>query len=255
MRLACVRSAVLRFPALGLLPSVAIGVGQSRAIPSRPFSCFRSPPRLRKLSVCGVGHIAALVARFIPCLPASCEGVGLVCRFSFALARGVGQFTCSPSGKDKQPLTFMRRANFCRRKESFRNSVAQLFQLASDFAITEVEMIGDVFQKHPFGLAFRDDPREVGPQVSGISRALTLARNGKRLARIAARENIHCSTPRAAVKGGNVVPERCAIQGLVFHPRHEDGRSIGFALDVTNSAIPTARQVMLASPGGGGKRW
>jgi hypothetical protein len=35
----------------------------------------------------GVGHITALVARFIPCLPASCEVVGLICRFSFALVR------------------------------------------------------------------------------------------------------------------------------------------------------------------------
>jgi hypothetical protein len=77
-------------PALGLHPSFAIGVGQSRAMRSRPFSSFRSPPRLRKLSVYGVGHIAALVARFIPCLPASCDGVGFVCRFSLALARGVG---------------------------------------------------------------------------------------------------------------------------------------------------------------------
>ena len=64
---AWVRSAVRRLPALGLHPSFAIGVGQSRAMRSRPFSSFRSPLRLRKLSVCGVGHSAAVVARFIPC--------------------------------------------------------------------------------------------------------------------------------------------------------------------------------------------
>ena len=64
-------------------------------------------------------------------------------------------------------------------------------------------------------------------------------------------DNIHRSTPQAAIEGGNVVPDRCAIQGLVFHPRHEGGRSICFPLDVTNSAISTARQVMLASPRGG----
>jgi len=85
----------------------------------------------------------------------------LVCRFSFALALGVGQLV-SP-GEDEQPLAFMRRADFCRCKQSFRNPVAQLFQLASDLAISEVEVVGDVLQKHPFGLAFRDDPREVWP--------------------------------------------------------------------------------------------
>jgi len=148
-------------PPLGLHPSLAIGVGQSRAMRSKPFSVLRAPPRVRKLSVWGVGHIAALVARFIPCVPASCEGVGLVCRFSFALALGVGQFVSS--GEDEQPLAFVRRADFCRRKQSFRNPVVQIFQLASDRAITDVEMIGDVFQKHPFGLAFRDDPRDMWP--------------------------------------------------------------------------------------------
>lgn len=62
MRLAWVRSAALWLPALGFQPSLATGVGL----------------------------ITALVARFIPCLPASCDGVGFVCRFSLALARGVG---------------------------------------------------------------------------------------------------------------------------------------------------------------------
>jgi hypothetical protein len=156
-----VRSADFRLPPLGLHPSLAIGVGQSRAIRSKPFSVLRAPLRVRKLSVWGVGHIAALVARFIPCFPASCEGVGFACRFSFALARGVGQFVSS--GEDEQPLAFMRRADFCRCKQSFRNAVAQTFQLASDLAITKVEVIGDVFQKHPFGLAFPDDPREMWP--------------------------------------------------------------------------------------------
>ncbi len=89
--LAWVKSAVRRLPALGLQPSFAIGVGQSRAMRSRPFSSFLSPPRLRKLSICGVGQSAAVVARFIPCWPAACDGVGFVCRFSLALARGVGQ--------------------------------------------------------------------------------------------------------------------------------------------------------------------
>jgi hypothetical protein len=102
-----------------------------------------------------------LVARFIPCFPDSCEGVGLVCRFSFALALGVGQLVAP--GEDEQPLALVWRADFCRRKQSFRNPEAQLFQLASDLAITEVEMICDVFQKHPFGLAIPDDPREMRP--------------------------------------------------------------------------------------------
>jgi len=137
-------------------------------------------------------------------------------------------------------LAFVRRANFCRRKESFRNPEAQVFQLTSDLAIADVDMIGDVFQKHPFGLAFPNDPGEVWPQMAGIVDPLAFARDAERGAWVTAQDNIHRSTPRVAVEGGNVVPQRCRIQGLVFHPRHEGGRSICFPLDVTNSAIPGA---------------
>ncbi len=50
-------------------------------------------------------------------------------------------------------------------------------------------------------------------------------------------DDIHASTPRFAVEGGNIVPDRRAIQGLVFHPCHESGRRIGVPLDVTDSSI------------------
>ena len=76
--------------------------------------------------------------------------------------------------------------------------------------------------------------------MAGIFHALALARNAERLTRIAASEDIHRSAPWVAIEGSNVVPDRCRIQGRVFHPRHEGGRSIGFPLDVTHSAIPGA---------------
>jgi hypothetical protein len=42
------------------------GVGQSRAMPSRPYSSRRSPPRLRKLSPCGVGASRIISVRLLP---------------------------------------------------------------------------------------------------------------------------------------------------------------------------------------------
>ena len=118
----------MRLPALGLLPSAASGVG----------------------------HCVAVVARFIPCLPAACDGVGLVCRFSLALARGVGQrrrfslrlspldrvpeqargvgqFVAFPDGEDEQPFPAVGRADFRRRKQSCRKPVAHANQSFCDF--------------------------------------------------------------------------------------------------------------------------
>jgi len=48
-------------------------------------------------------------------------------------------------------------------------------------------------------------------------------------------DEIHCSTEASAREGAYVIPDRSRIQDLVFQPRHESGRGIGFPLDVTNS--------------------
>lgn len=245
---------------LGLHPSFAIGVGQSRAMPSRPFSCFRSPPRLRKLSVCGVGHIAALVARFIPCWPAFCDGVGLVCRFSLALAlgvghnrsssvrfppldrvpeqaRGVGHVVPLADGEDEQPLALVGRTDFRRRKEACRKAVAHADQSAGDFGEAEAEMMGDIFEKDEGWHALADDPGDMRPEVARILGAEPFACDGERLARIARSNDVHRTAPREAVEGCNVVPDRRAIQGRVFHPRHESGCGEGFPFDMAHSTI------------------
>ena len=57
-------------------------------------------------------------------------------------------------GQDEQPLPPVRRADLSRREQSFRNAVAQAFQLFPDLAIAEVEMIGDVLEEHPIRSAF-----------------------------------------------------------------------------------------------------
>ena len=77
----------------------------------------------------------------------------------------------------------------------------------------------------------------MGPEVSRVFVSELFSGNGERLAWIAAVNDIHQAAPRSAIEGGKVVPDRCAIQGRVFHPRHERSRSVGFPLDVTHSAI------------------
>ena len=156
-------------------------------------------------------------------------------------------------GQDEQALAPVRRADFNRREQSFHNPEAQAFQLSSDLAISEVEMIGDVFEEHPFGCALGDDPDDVRPQVPGIFGAPAAAGDAERLTRIARSDDIHRAAPRAAVEGGNVVPDRHRIQGRVFHPRHEDGRGEGVPLDITHSAVPgLGRHEAEVEPSGAG---
>ena len=98
-------------------------------------------------------------------------------------------------------------------------------------------MIGDVFEEDESGIAFPDDAGDMGPEMARISFAETPPGNREWLARVARSEDIHDATPWPAVKGCKVIPDRCLIQGLVRHPRHESGRYVGFPLDVTHSAV------------------
>jgi hypothetical protein len=207
-----------------------------------------------------VGHIAAVVAKFIPCLPASCDGVGFVCRFSLALARGVGQSRIISvrlppldrvpeqargvgqrvplaDGKDEQPLAFVRRTDFRRRKEACRKFVAHADQSAGDFGEAEAEMMGDILEEHEGRLAFTDDARDMRPEVARVLGAEPFARDRKWLARVPGREDIHHAAPRSAVEGSNVVPDNRLIQGRVFHPRHESGCGVGLPFDIAQSSI------------------
>lgn len=98
-------------------------------------------------------------------------------------------------------------------------------------------MSADVFEEADWRFNLAHDAGDVRPEVAMVFVAELLSGNAERLARVAAMDDIHHAAPRAAVEVGNVVPDRRAIQGLVFHPRHERGRSVGVPLDVTHSSI------------------
>lgn len=193
-------------------------------------------------------------------MPASCEGVGFVCRFSFALAlgvghirrisvrfpplgrvpeqaRGVGQFVTFANGEDEQALAFVRRTDFRRCKEACRKAVAHADQSAGDFGEAEAEMMGDILEEDEGWLALADDAGDMRPEMARVVHALSLACNRERLARIARSDDVHRAAPRAAVEGSNVVPDRCRIQGRLFHPCHENGRCVGFPFDMAHSSI------------------
>ena len=91
----------------------------------------------------------------MPCWPAFCDGVGIVCLFSLALAlgvgqsrsssvrfppldrvpeqaRGVGQLVALADGEDEQPLALVGRADFRRREEACRKAVAHADQSSGD---------------------------------------------------------------------------------------------------------------------------
>ncbi len=186
--------------------------------------------------------------------------MGLVCRFSLALAlgvgqsrsssvrlppldrvpeqaRGVGQLVAFADGEDEQPLTLVGRADFRRSKEACRKAVAHADQSAGDFGEAEAEMMGDILEEHKGRLDLGDDASNMRPEVARVVHTPALSRDRERLARIARSDDVHRAAPWAAVEGSDVVPDNSLIQGRVFHPRHESGCGIGFPFDMAHSTI------------------
>ena len=152
-------------------------------------------------------------------------------------ARGVGQVVSLADGEDEEPLALVRCADFRRREEACRKAVAHADQSAGDFGEAEAEMMGDILEEHEGRLDLADDAGDMRPEVTRVVRAPPLARDRERLARIARSDDVHRAAPRAAVEGGNVVPDNSLIQGRVFHPRHESGCGVGFPFDMAHSTI------------------
>ena len=152
-------------------------------------------------------------------------------------ARGVGQVIPLADSEDEQAFPLVGRADFRRREEACRKLVAHADQSAGDFGEAEAEMMGDILEEDEGRFDLADDAGDMRPEVARVVRAPALARDGERLARIARSDDVHRAAPRAAVEGGNVVPDRRVIQGRVFHPRHESGRGVGFPFDMAHSTI------------------
>ena len=98
-------------------------------------------------------------------------------------------------------------------------------------------MMGDILEEDQGWFDLADDAGDMRPEVARVLRAPSLARDAEWLARIARSDDVHRAAPRAAVEAGNVVPDRRWIHGRLFHPRHENGRGVGFPFDMAHSSI------------------
>lgn len=140
-------------------------------------------------------------------------------------------------GQDEQAATPVACASFSRREQARLCPETHFAKAAGDVGKSQIDVTFDVFAENPFGFGFADDPGDLGPEMTGIGLASPLSGLAEGLAGITGRDEMYAAAPRAAVEGSQIVPYRRRSQGRVFHPGHESGRRMGFALDVTHSPI------------------
>lgn len=107
-------------------------------------------------------------------------------------------------------------------------------QVTSDVTVAESEVAGDVLKEHPLWLALDEDPVDVGPQVPGVVSPPPFSSKAEGLAGVSRKDEIHCSTPRAAVEGSQIRPHRRCSQVFLLHARRQDFAARGFDLHVAD---------------------
>jgi hypothetical protein len=140
-------------------------------------------------------------------------------------------------GQDEEAATPVASANFSRREQSRLCAIAQAAKAGRDLGKSQIDVPFDILGEDPAWRDLRDDARDMRPQVAGIGCPAPLTSEAEGLAWITGSDDMKAAAPWSAIKGCKIVPYRRRCQGRVIHPRHESGRCMGFALDVTHTAI------------------
>lgn len=211
----------------------ALGVAQNRACWSSAISSLRFPPRLRNESVPGVcQRLHASALKSFPCFPFLVDGGNVVVLFAISDDVGVGQ--AEPA------LAAVRGARFLR-AEYVPFAIEPEGDQGTEDGIEESAPVSGndawyVLEKDIARLNLGDDSPDIAPDESVVVHALSLSGEADRLAGETGSDEIHAATPRSAIEGRNVIPDRSVIQAAVFDPRGDDGCGELVPFDVADRA-------------------
>jgi hypothetical protein len=128
-------------------------------------------------------------------------------------------------------------ADFCRREQSSLNREAQPPKVSPNpLRSTGREHAADVFDENKPRAGLDDDTSGVRPEISLVVLPEPLPGQAVRLARDAANEAIHDSTPRAAVEGGNIAPQSGFSHETLLHRANQVRGGEGFPLHEHDAA-------------------
>lgn len=140
-------------------------------------------------------------------------------------------------GQKPPPLAVVACANLGRGEQTPFRIEPEVGKVGEDMGEPVLDHSPDVLQEDEARSNLTEDSDNLGPEPSVIVKSTLRPGGAERLAGETGSDEIHSTAPRATVEGGKVIPDRRAIQGLVFHPRHENGRRVGVPLNETNGSV------------------
>ncbi len=176
---------------------------------------------------CGVGHVSRFGNR-----PGAHADSGVIVAAIAEQARGVGKLTDEP-----EPIAAVGRAGVTSSEHTPARIVPQRGQVPENDSEAAAGEEGAVFHEHESRSHLTDDPRHVPPEArTGAGDACPVAGAGDVLTGEAARQNVNTASPRSAVKGAHVIPDRERREAPVVLASHENACGVGVALDGTDGA-------------------
>jgi hypothetical protein len=110
-------------------------------------------------------------------------------------------------------------------------------QVTEDNSESSSKQSWAVFHEDESGSNFANDARHVGPHPAALSGdACSLAGNADVLARESSRHHINTSSPRLAVKGANVIPNREGREKAVILSGGKYASCVGLPLNCTDGS-------------------
>ena len=176
------------------------------------------------------------------------EAVGVVHRFAAVdnpvpLDSETPIALCRPSttavGQNELPVAFVAGAHVARLKRTPLRIEPHAGKFSeNDSSCWKKEDCADVLNSNPSWLHLANDPGIFVEQSAAIAAldACPFSGHGEVLAREAANDAIHKSTPRATVEGAHVRPHRRVVKSAVRHTRRQDAGRRDFPLHVANAA-------------------
>ncbi len=143
-------------------------------------------------------------------------------------ARGVGQ--------DPDAFALVRCASLGRGVQTPLRIEPEVGKVGEDERQPCPNKSGDVLQEDESRSHVTDEPSDGRPEPPVIVSSTLLPCGREGLAGEPGSDEIHAATPRCTVEGGEVRPDRSAIQVRLFHPGHESGRCEGVPLNVSHGS-------------------
>ena len=206
--------------------------------PSKPLVgalLLGSVPSFQSLAV-GVAQLRARSVSVMPeCRPLAVEYPAAPQLFE-SPATGVGQH--------KDALAPVRSpTGFVRSVYSPRDSVPQFsIEILEDVLESSLDDSGDIFQSNNCWPNLGDDSSGCGPESSRVFFRFAFAGNAVGLTRNSGSDERNSPTPRLAVEGEQIRPNRTRVQPPFLHARRQDGTGKSFPFDHTDCASAWKRQ-------------